>query len=68
MSEEMDMSYARLDYDRQKRCGWPEVIYGEGKTPEQISAIFASLIAATQTKENGRVRRYLCYALHGGTI
>ena len=31
--------YANLDYDRAERCGFPEVIYGASKTPEQICAI-----------------------------
>ncbi|MDA7951252.1 MAG: nickel pincer cofactor biosynthesis protein LarB [Pirellulaceae bacterium] len=29
-----------LDHDRQKRCGFPEVVYGEDKTAETIVAIF----------------------------
>lgn len=35
---------ARLDIGRCQRTGLPEVIYCEGKTPEQISAIAARLI------------------------
>jgi NCAIR mutase (PurE)-related protein len=38
-----DMGFAMLDMDRLKRTGIPEVIYGEGKTPEQISRIAARL-------------------------
>lgn len=38
--------YARPDYDRERRCGWPEVIYGQGKTADQICTIFHSLISA----------------------
>jgi len=34
-----DLGFARLDRHRQLRTGFPEVIYGEGKTPEQIAAI-----------------------------
>ena len=33
-----------LDLARADRCGYPEVIYGEGKTPEQIIEIFRALI------------------------
>jgi len=35
--------FARLDIGRHQRTGLPEVIYCEGKTPEQISAIAARL-------------------------
>lgn len=38
--------YATLDYDRADRCGFPEVVYGEGKTPEQVRGIAARLAAA----------------------
>lgn len=34
-----DMGYATLDTDRQKRTGIPEVIYSEGKTPQQLTEI-----------------------------
>ncbi len=34
-----------LDTDRTNRCGYPEVIYGEGKTSEALSAIAAELLA-----------------------
>ena len=36
--------YANLDYDREQRCGLPEVIYGASKTPEQICAIAEQLL------------------------
>jgi hypothetical protein len=38
-----DLGFARVDVDRAKRTGFPEVIYGEGKTAEQIAAIAAKL-------------------------
>ncbi|MDD3588025.1 MAG: nickel pincer cofactor biosynthesis protein LarB [Thermoguttaceae bacterium] len=28
-----------IDFDRQRRCGFPEVVYGEGKSPESIVRI-----------------------------
>jgi len=34
-----DMGFATLDTDRTSRTGIPEVIYSEGKTPEQVSEI-----------------------------
>jgi NCAIR mutase (PurE)-related protein len=33
-----------LDLDRQRRCGFPEVIYGEGKTVQILERIFARLL------------------------
>lgn len=40
--------YANLDFDRAERCGFPEVIYGAGKTPEQILSIALDLVSAHQ--------------------
>ncbi len=37
--------FADLDFDRAKRCGFPEVIYAASKTPEQIVAIAQALVA-----------------------
>jgi NCAIR mutase (PurE)-related protein len=37
-----------LDLDRARRCGFPEVIYGEGKPAETIAEIAARLLAAGQ--------------------
>lgn len=35
-----DLGFAKVDHHRTIRCGFPEVIYCEGKTPEQVAAIF----------------------------
>ena len=40
-----DLGHARVDHHRSLRSGLPEVIYAAGKTQEQTSAIFASLLA-----------------------
>ena len=34
-----DIGYAKIDHHRAIRPGMPEVIYGAGKTPEQINGI-----------------------------
>lgn len=39
---------ARIDLDRKRRCGFPEVVFCEGKTPEATAEIFATLVAAGQ--------------------
>ena len=38
-----DLGYAVVDHHRQLRQGFPEVIYGEGKTAEQIAGIAAQI-------------------------
>jgi len=40
-----DLGYASVDHHRALRLGFPEVIFGEGKTVEQIRGIFNSLRA-----------------------
>ena len=39
-----DIGYARIDHERADRQGFPEVIFGQGKTPVQIAGIFDKLI------------------------
>ncbi len=38
-----DLGYVNIDYHRELRHGIPEVIFGEGKTAEQISGIIRSM-------------------------
>ena len=40
-----DIGYARVDHARAERQGFPEVIFGEGKTSQQIAGIFEKLLA-----------------------
>ncbi len=42
------LAQATLDLDRARRCGYPEVIYAEGKTDEALREIAARLLAADQ--------------------
>ena len=44
-----DLGFARVDHHRAVRQGFPEVIFGAGKTPEQVAAIAERLVAAGQT-------------------
>src|SRR6478672_2601434 len=41
-----DIGFARVDHHRSVRQGFPEVVYGPGKTPEQIAAIAEKIVAA----------------------
>jgi NCAIR mutase (PurE)-related protein len=38
-----DLGFAKIDHHRALRAGMPEVVFGEGKTPEQLAQIFARL-------------------------
>ena len=42
----VDLGFAQVDTHRALRKGFPEVIFGEGKTPAQVAAIAARLFAA----------------------
>jgi NCAIR mutase (PurE)-related protein len=43
-----DLGFARVDHHRQVRQGFPEVVFGQGKTPDQITAIARTLVGAGQ--------------------
>lgn len=43
-----DLGYAKVDHDRAQRTGVAEVIFGQGKTAEQIAGICASMREAGQ--------------------
>ncbi len=38
-----DLGFAKVDHHRKLRVGFPEIIFGPGKDPEHIAAIFATL-------------------------
>jgi NCAIR mutase (PurE)-related protein len=40
----VDIGHTRVDTHRELRCGHPEVIYGAGKTPEQILQIARTIL------------------------
>jgi NCAIR mutase (PurE)-related protein len=39
-----DLGEVRLDLDRSRRCGFPEVIFAEGKTTKALEKIFSALL------------------------
>ena len=41
-----DVGFARIDHHRSIRQGFPEVIFGQGKTPQQISTISERIVNA----------------------
>lgn len=40
-----DLGFAKVDHHRKKRQGFPEIIYGEGKTTDQILSIMKAILA-----------------------
>ena len=40
-----DLGFAKIDHHRALRAGMPEVVFGAGKTPSQVMAIFKRLAA-----------------------
>ena len=43
-----DLGYARVDLHRHIRRGFPEIVYGQGKTPEQCAGIVSRIAKAGQ--------------------
>jgi NCAIR mutase (PurE)-related protein len=44
-----DLGFARVDHQRSIRQGFPEVVFGPGKTPAQIAAIAERIVSAGHT-------------------
>jgi pyridinium-3,5-biscarboxylic acid mononucleotide synthase len=44
-----DLGFARVDHHRSARKGFPEVIFGEGKTPAQVAAIAGRIVGHGNT-------------------
>lgn len=44
-----DMGFANIDHHRAIRTGFPEVVFGEGKTPQQMQEIFRELTGHGRT-------------------
>src|SRR5262249_12219418 len=67
-----DLGFAQIDTHRALRKGFPEVVYGEGKTPEQVARIAYQisrreerLLITRITPQHARaVRRKLKRAIH----
>src|ERR1039457_6334411 len=52
-----DLGFAKVDHHRALRHGMPEVIFAQGKTPEQVVAIADSLLANAQNVLTPRATR-----------
>jgi len=58
------LSDTQLDLERARRCGFPEVIYAEGKTPATVVELFTRLREAGQAALATRVSDEQLHALH----
>lgn len=53
-----NLGFAKIDLDRPRRNGYPEIIYGEGKKKEQIAAIINHLDQGTTPILTTRIDNY----------
>lgn len=64
-----DLGYAHVDLHRRQRCGFPEVLFCEGKTPEWTEGVVRQLAAAGQdclaTRVNAEQAAHLARAFPG---
>lgn len=58
-----NLGYARLDHHRELRTGFPEVVFCQGKTVEQVAEIFARLAAKSKTVLGTRASLDAFYAV-----
>ena len=49
MDKYEDLGFVKIDHSRRERNGYPEVIFGQGKTPNQAAEIFKRLAAANDS-------------------
>lgn len=59
----LDEGRVSLDTDRQQRCGYPEVVYGEGKSFEAIASVFREQLGRGQAPFATRVRPEIANSL-----
>src|SRR5438270_11920964 len=52
---EADLGFAHVDLQRRQRCGFPEVIFCEGKTSEWVAEVVSKLLDAGQDSLATRV-------------
>jgi len=67
-----DLGFARVDHHRAIRQGFPEVIFGQGKTPDHIAAISEQIVARGQTllvtRADERAHRAVARVVPGATF
>ena len=63
-----DIGFANIDHHRALRRGFPEVVYGAGKTPAQIAAIAERMTAAGHNVLVTRAAATVCETLRGAGL
>ncbi|MCL6610155.1 MAG: nickel pincer cofactor biosynthesis protein LarB [Peptococcaceae bacterium] len=58
-----DLGFAKVDHHRGLRCGFPEVIFCQGKKPDQVAKIFQQLMAVNRTILGTRAGAEACAAV-----
>ena len=65
-----DLGFAKIDHHRALRHGMPEVVFAQGKTPEQVIAIAQSLLENARnvliTRADRECAAAVCERLQGG--
>jgi pyridinium-3,5-biscarboxylic acid mononucleotide synthase len=52
-----DLGFAKVDHHRSLRQGFAEVVFGQGKTPQQVAEIVRAMLAKKSTRHNVLVTR-----------
>ncbi len=52
-----DLGFAKVDHHREARRGFPEIIYGQGKTPEQVTRIAVEIVKRKHNLLATRIER-----------
>src|SRR5580700_3489219 len=52
-----DLGFAKVDHHRALRQGFAEVIFGKGKTPQQVAEIVKAMLRQRDSKQNILVTR-----------
>jgi NCAIR mutase (PurE)-related protein len=52
-----DLGFAKIDHHRALRQGFAEVIFGHGKTPQQVTAIVRGMLRPKDSKHNILIAR-----------
>src|SRR5919107_3946380 len=60
-----DLGFAKVDHHRALRHGMPEVVFGKGKTPDQIAAIAEKLLERAPNVLITRAEPAAWEAVHG---
>lgn len=60
-----DLGFARIDHHRTVRQGFPEVVFGEGKSPEQVASIAERIVGAGHSLLVTRTNRATFDAVSG---